>query len=65
MLHVIIVAIGIFTNSTTGEHAQAIARVASVQQCAELINDNREPKQAQDGTMWYLTSAECRAVQTK
>lgn len=65
MLHVIIFAIGVFTNSTTGEHAQAIARVASVQQCAELINANREPRQAEDGTMWYLTSAECRAVQTK
>ena len=65
MIHLLVVALGIFVNGTTGEAVQAIAQVDSVTQCAELINANREPRQAEDGSTWYLTAAECRVVEQK
>jgi hypothetical protein len=58
----IIVALGVFMNGQTGETVDAIARVSSVTACAQVINDNREPRVMEDGT-WYLVQAECRVVE--
>lgn len=63
--HLVIVAVGIFVNGQTGDSAQAMAQVASVTDCAKLINENREPRQAEDGSMWYLTQATCKVIEVK
>ena len=63
--HLVIVAMGIFVNGTTGDSAQAIAQVPSVTDCAKLINANRETRESDDGTLWYLTEAECKVIEVK
>lgn len=58
----IIVALGLFFNPTTGDQQTAISQVPSVIDCANLINGNREPRDTPDGT-YYLVVAECRVVE--
>lgn len=55
-------AIGIFFNPQTGDTQQAIALVSSVSECAQLVNDNREPIVTDKGT-YYLIDALCGAVE--
>ena len=65
MMHLVIVALAIFVNGNTGESAQAMAVVPSVTECAKLINDHRTPIEADDGSLWYMTQAECKVIQTR
>lgn len=65
MIHLVIVALAFFVNGDTGESAQAMAVVPSVTECAKLINENREPKQASDGSLWYMTDATCQVIETQ
>ncbi len=59
-MHTLVVfAIGIFTALSDGHTVQGVSQVASITQCAELINSVRHPLEADDGDTYYLTSATC------
>jgi hypothetical protein len=58
MLHVIVVAIGLFVSST-GQMGEATMVTDSPTACAAVINSNREPRQLDDGSTVYLVKAEC------
>lgn len=58
----VIAAVGIFINPATGQQEQAVARMPSLTACANVINQNREPRTIDEGPYagtWYLTKAEC------
>lgn len=58
----VILILGLFVNGTTGESVIVAGEAPSVIACANAINAARHPIADQDGTLWYLTDAQC-AVQ--
>lgn len=55
----VIFVIGIFTALSDGHQIQGFKQVASVTECANLINSVRHPLEGDDGDTYYLTAASC------
>jgi len=68
MYALIFLAVGTWTNGTTGQQVHETVQVPSVTVCAQLINANLTPIEvhggAEEGT-WYLTSGECKVVEVQ
>jgi hypothetical protein len=65
MVTLLFAAVGLFYNPAAGEKQEAVQQVSSVTECAQVINDNREPKVMSDGSTWYLIDATCIVVEKK